>query len=72
MRTSFSDSAQNFRLVGVFQHPFRAHSRRVGCFCSVMARLLLFIVLFIVFEFAAAVEPAADVPRAKTSAEVKL
>ena len=37
-----------------------------------MARLLLFIVLFIVFEFAAAVEPAADVPRAKTSAEVKL
>ena len=52
MRTSFSDSARNFLLVGVFQHPFRAHGRRERPFCSVMDRLLLFIVLFIIFEFA--------------------
>lgn len=37
-----------------------------------MARLLLFIVLFIVFEFANAVEAAADVRVPGTSAEVKL
>ena len=74
MRTSFSDSARNFLLVGVFQHPFRAHGRRERPFCSVMARLLLFIVLFIVFVMFGSprAEAPADVRVPGTSAEVKL